>query len=47
MKYTIHLRANSFVALRDREGLPGVSNLLPYFLIERLSEESLMFKLDD
>lgn len=41
-----NVHANSLVALRDLEGLPDVSNLLPYFLVDLLSE-SLILKLDD
>lgn len=41
----MNLRASSFVALLDRDGLPGVSNLdAPYFFIAGLLLESSVVK---
>lgn len=41
----IYLHINSLVALRDLDGLPVASNLLPYFLIVRLSDVSVVLEL--
>lgn len=41
----IYLHINSLVALRDLDGLPVASNLLPYFLMVRLSDVSVVLEL--
>lgn len=40
-----YLRISSLVALRDLDGLPVASSLLPYFLIVRLSDVSVVLSL--
>lgn len=39
MKINKYLRISSFVVFRDRDGLPVVSSLAPYFFALDLSEE--------
>jgi hypothetical protein len=40
-----YLHISSLVALRDLDGLPVASSLLPYFLIVRLSDVSVVLSL--
>jgi len=42
---SIYLHISSLVALRDLDGLPVASSLLPYFLIVRLSDVSVVLSL--
>jgi hypothetical protein len=45
MQEHIYLHISSLVALRDLDGLPVASNLLPYFLMVRLSDVSVVLEL--